>query len=149
MLKHWVMLPTWQCLQHVALGPSLTLSLSIKREQRLCLGAITFAAHGLLHPLFAFKSSRVFNPMCKVMSLLLAQPVVEMVSDCCGEVSFLYISIMSQKENNVYCQCLNTLLWGNCLLYEAFRQEPFPVLCFPQYHGNKKKKKKGWISVKR
>lgn len=70
---------------------------------------------------------------------LLAQLVVEMLSGCSGEVNFFYVSIISQKENNIYHQCLNKLLWGNCLLYEAFSQKSFPVLCSPWYRINKER----------
>ena len=69
-------------------------------------------------------------PFVKWLLCLLAQPAkMEMPSGCSGEVTLLCIT--TQKENDLCCQCLNKLLWGNCLLYETLRQESFPVLCFP------------------
>lgn len=66
----------------------------------------------------------------RLPSLLLAQPgKMEMPSGCSGEVTLLHI--VTQMENNLCCQCLKKLFWGNCLLYERLRQDSFPVLCFP------------------
>lgn len=130
-IKCRVMWLAWKHLPRMALEPVLR-GPSLSKESdtsawELC-PSVPMAFSLLSLPLDAHE---YLIPCVKwLLFLLLAQPAkVEMPSGCSGEVTLLYIS--TQKEDNLCCQCLNKLFWGNCLLYETLRQESFPVLCFP------------------
>lgn len=135
-----VIWPAWKWLQNVAPGSSLTWFSLPKESNTRALEPWSSVSKDFSLFSLPLNPHKYLVPRLKwLLSLLLAQFVMEMLSGCSGEVNFLYVSIVSQKENNIYCQCLNKQFWGDCFLYDAFSKESFPVLCSPWYCVNKER----------